>query len=409
MSTEIPPLPYLERYRNGGTRTYSPHAGYTEASERYRPDSETREVEIPTFDMPKEGMNLYTANPTSELEATYLGPDWVRFCLHPQVPEEHPEDPYVLRTLALGTRRADVSASPSSSTRTLYVQGHDHPHALKLHFPFRVSRYGRRMRDKVVQQAIAVSAELEDWKGMPDSGFAFLREVIGVTHPNLDEKSARAENWGYLVRDLVPFPHRPEPGTLIPGFALYGKDYFDPKVLPLLHDLVGGRDPAQWTLENVFLPIIRQWIACFRDLGFILEPHGQNVLLEVSPTGSVTRIVHRDLSVGIDMRRRRDLGLPDGDLNAYNRMETGEFLSIAYDKFMGGHFFDPLMAAASALDPQLTPEDFRGPCRDEFARTFPEPEAERYFPGTVHYFTEERDRFGKPLYQDTGQPPNWRP
>jgi hypothetical protein len=407
MSRDIPPLPYLDRYRNEGTRSYSPHAGYSEASDLYRPDSATRSFGIPSYDMPSDGMNVYAANPTPELEGAYHGSDWVRFCIHPQVLEACAQEPYVLRTQALGRRRTPISASPSSSTRTLYVQDDAHPHALKLHFPFRVSRYGRRMRDEVVGQAIAVSAELEGWGGMEDVRFAFMREVIGVSHQNLDTDSPRAENWGYLVRDLVPFPRESEPRTLIPGFALYGGDYFDPERRPLLHDLVGGLDPAEWVLENVFLPIIRHWVACFRDLGFILEPHGQNVLLEVTPDGSVTRIVHRDLSVGIDMRRRRDLRLPDGDLNAYNRMETGEFLSIAYDKFMGGHFFDPLVAAVVALDPRLTPEDLRGPCRAEFAEAFPE--EQEYFPRTVHYFAEERDQFGKPRFEDTGEAPNWRP
>ena len=237
--------------------------------------------------------------------------------------------------------------------------------------------------------------------------FAFMREVIGVTHHDLEADSPRAENWGYLVRDGVPFPQRDEPSTLVPGFALYGGDYFDREKPPLLYDMVEGRDPAAWVLENALLPIIRHWVACFRDLGFILEPHGQNVLLEISPDGAVTRIVHRDLSVGIDMRRRRDLGLPDGDLNDYNRMESGQFLSIAYDKFMGGHFFDPLLATVMALDSRLTPEDVRAPCRAEFAGAFPEEEL--YLPRTVHYFTEKRDRFGKPLYEDTREAPTWRP
>ncbi|MFC1662236.1 IucA/IucC family C-terminal-domain containing protein, partial [Gemmatimonadota bacterium] len=145
----------------------------------------------------------------------------------------------------------------------------------------------------------------------------------------------------------------------------------------------------------------------FLEFGLILEPHGQNVLLEVDAGGTVRRIVHRDLSMGIDMRRRRDLQLPDEDLNNYNRMESGQFNSIAYDKFMGGHFFDHLLALLEQRFPGLEREDFRSPCRDEFARLFPE--HSRYLPRTIHYFSEERDQFGKPLFQDTGRAPAWRP
>jgi len=52
-------------------------------------------------------------------------------------------------------------------------------------------------------------------------------------------------------------------------------------------------------------------------------------------------------------------------------------------------------------------EDFRRPCRDHFAELFPE--HERYLPTPIHYFSEKRDRFNKPLYQDTGEKPAWRP
>ena len=91
-------------------------------------------------------------------------------------------------------------------------------------------------------------------------------------------------------------------------------------------------NPVSFVLENILFPVIRQWITCFLEFGFLLEPHGQNLLLELDPKGRVTRCVHRDLSLGIDMRRRRDLGRDNSRLNAYNRMETGSFASIAYDK-----------------------------------------------------------------------------
>jgi hypothetical protein len=107
------------------------------------------------------------------------------------------------------------------------------------------------------------------------------------------------------------------------------------------------------------------------------------------------------------MRRRRDLGLPETRLNHYNRMEHSAFHSITYDRFMGGHFFDRLVAICCERNPNLTREDFCRPCREEFAKIFPEHSS--YFPETVWYFSEERDRFNKPLYQDTGMAPEWRP
>ena len=297
--------------------------------------------------------------------------------------------------------------TPSSSTRTLFVPDSSPPHALKVHFPFRISRYGRRMRDEVVEQAVTVSRELQEFAPALDHDFGFLREVLGITAREEGTSSQRGENWGYLIRDLRPFPLG-KPGTsLIPGFALYGHDYFHPETPLLLYDLVGEGDPLSFVMEEIMFPVIRHWVACFRRLGFLLEPHGQNVLLEAEEDGTLTRIVYRDLNLGVDNRRRRDLGLPVSRTNTYNQMETGEFASITYDKFMGGHFFDPLGEALGNFVPTLVPEDLREPCRQEFARAFPD--HRRYLPRTVHYFSEERDRFGKPLFQDTGVDPVWRP
>lgn len=400
-------LTYLDRYRNEGTRTYSEHASYTEASERYRPDSPYAGFELPVWEVSIDQMLVYTANPPENLESRYLPGQHALFCVHPQVLETHQDDPYVRKTLSRGRPCRSLEVAPSSSTRTLYVQGAEYPHAVKVHFPFRISRYGRKMRNEVIEQAISISWELEQGIGRLDSKFAFLREVIGVVHENLHPGSLRDENWGYLVRDMVPYPRIDEPVELVPGFALFGRDFFDPQISLLLFDLIGGRKPVPFVVEQIMLPIIRHWIECYRNFGFLLEPHGQNVLFEVDDHGAIRRIIHRDLSLGIDMRRRRDLNLPSEHLNSYNRMEGSEFLSITYDKFMGGHFFDRIVAACLGRYAGLRREDFTEPCLAEFERAFPE--YLTYFPRTVVYFSEERDRFDKPLYQDTGNSPEWRP
>ncbi len=403
----IPSLVYADRYLNEGTRTYSNHADYTEVQEKYRFNSNHPKFELAVFEVPRDQMLVYTANPSIALAAQYLADDKVLFCIHPQVLDEKPDDRYVKQTLSIGTRLNGITVAPSSSSRTLYVQDDQAPHAVKVHLPFKISRYGRKMRDEVIAQAINVSIELERGIGHLDDRFAFLREVIGVAHRNLRPDSVRGENWGYLVRDMRPFPPVDYRRHFIPGFALYGKDFFDPNRASLLFDLIGDSDPRQFVLENIMLPIVRHWVMCFQYFGFLLEPHGQNVLFEVDGRNEIKRIVHRDLSIGIDMRRRREIRLPDGNLNSYNRMESAEFHSITYDKFMGGHFFDRIVAACQEKNPTLKKKDFRQPCCDEFARIFPD--HANYLPKTIWYFSEERDQFNKPLFQDTRMPPEWRP
>ena len=88
-------------------------------------------------------------------------------------------------------------------------------------------------------------------------------------------------------------------------------------------------------------------------------------------------------------------------------MESNAFHSITYDKFMGGHFFDRIVASCQKRCPDLKKEEFHRPCRDEFALIFPD--YAKYLPKTIWYFSEERDQFGKPFYQDTGKVPEWRP
>lgn len=405
--TGVPSLTYLERYRNEGTRTYSDLASFTECRPEYQPTIGEAEFDVPVWVLPREELCVYRADPPSALESHYVPDDGALFAVHPQVVHDAANDRWLERTRALGRPAEPVRVSPGASTRTLYVIDATPAHALKVHFPFRISRYGRRMRDEVIAQAIAVSAEVQRWGGGGDPRFAFLREVLGVTHPREPSDDTRGENWGYLVRDLRPYPPVGADRPLVPGFALYGRDRFDPGVEPLVFDLVETADPLAWALEHVMLPIVRQWVSCYRALGFILEPHGQNVLLEVGEGGDVTRIVHRDLSVGIDMRRRRDEGLSDGVLNAYNRFEDGVFASIAYDRFVGGHFFTYLAKTLIERYPTLRIEDFVAPCRDAFGASFPD--HERYLPRSVHYFAQERDRHGKPGYEDTGERPVWRP
>jgi siderophore synthetase component len=403
----IPSLIYADRYRNEGTRTYSQHADYTEAQDKYRPDSRHSQFELAVFEVPRDQMQIYTANPSIALAEKYLAADQILFCIHPQIYEEKSDDKYVRHTLSIGTPCNGIVVVPSSSSRTLYVQDDKHPHAVKVHFPFRISRYGRKMRDEVIAQAINISAEIENGIDGFDDRFAFLREVIGVAHRNLHPGSARGDNWGYLVRDMQPFPQTDDERQLVPGFALYGQDFFNPSKTLLLFKLIENKDPQEYVLENIMLPIVRHWVACFRCFGFMLEPHGQNVLLEVDKRKVIKRIVHRDLSLGIDMRRRRDMHLPNDHLNNYNRMESAAFHSITYDMFMGSHFFDRIVAACQEKYPDLDGEDFHKPCRDEFARIFPE--HAKYLPKTIWYFSEERDQFGKPLYQNTRSPPIWRP
>ncbi len=405
----FPDLIYADRYRNKGTRTYSKHADYSEALAQYQPGSPEPEFGLPCYWLPGEKVNLYLANPGKELLDTYINQDQVLFCVHPQVTQQFADDPYMEVLQDLGRPGKALTAVPSSSTRTLYIlQENTLHHAVKVHLPVRISRYGRKMRNEVIEQAIRVSQEMESGIRQMDASFGFLREVIGISHKHINTNcEGRGENWGFLVRDMNPFPEKKPSGSLIPGFALFGKDQFDPEISPILFDLIKDADPVAYILEQIMLPIISHWIDCFLGFGFMLEPHGQNLLLEVDHQGNIQRLVHRDLSVGVDMRLRRDKKLSHEQFPSYNQMETPEFLSITYDMFMGNHFFSRLVSCCQEKFPHVRYEDFTEPCKKHFADRFPHHKT--YFPDQICYFSEQRDEYGKPLYKNTGKQPVWRP
>jgi hypothetical protein len=103
---------YLDRYRNEGTRNYSRHASYSEADARYRPDSRYASFELPSFWFPREAVNVYRANPDPGIVERYLEGDRALFVVHPQVLEGCPGDPYLLRTLSIGTRGPSIPVPP---------------------------------------------------------------------------------------------------------------------------------------------------------------------------------------------------------------------------------------------------------------------------------------------------------
>lgn len=407
LRVHLPTLQYFERYRNAGTRTYSTHAAYTDADRRFRPDSTYEGFDLPAFHVPIDSVHIYSSNAPADLITAYARGSEALVCIHPQVIESCPTDIYVRHALQVCSSRSTIHVIPSSSTRTLYVDAPGTPLALKVHFPFKVSRYTRRMRAEVIEQAVNVSRELEAGVDRLEGDFTFLREVIGIAFRNLEPELPRAENWGYLVRDMTPYPAAEGEETLVPGFALYGKDYFEPEAQPFLFDLIGDHEPVQFVLEHIMLPIIRHWVGCFQTFGYLLEPHGQNVLLALGQDLSIRRIIHRDLSVGIDMRRRADVGVSDEGFNQYNRVEPLAFHSITYDRFMGGHFFDRIVEICQQRYLGVSRSDFTEPCRKEFAKLFPD--YGEYFPETVWYFSEQRDEYNKPLFLDTGALPEWRP
>lgn len=282
---------------------------------------------------------------------------------------------------------------------------------MKLHCPLKISRFVRNVGPQTIRHCVTVSHDLEH---VACRHFALLRETMGISYQGKNEEPG----WGFLVREMRPFPHVEGKRMLIPCFALYGKDVNHPEKEPLLVQMIkrSKEKPMDYALHHVFYPIISCFTAAFQQRGILLEAHGQNSLLEVdenmNPTG---RIAHRDLDEEVDPEVRRRIGLP---LEGFHPMQLvpevsaedpkGSTHSIIYDKSIGRLHFNYVA--------QLLKEHFHVPpvkvqrrCQAYFKKLFPN--FGQYFPNTVYKYSD-KEKEGLPNYfpaVDTKEQPIWRP
>jgi len=410
MTSDTKLLMYAERFLNENTRTYSKWASYTEARPDFDPTGDSASFKVIAYRLPKSAIHLYEAGPTERVRKLYVEEDgsaWL--CVHPQVISDKADDIYLRKIQSLATNEREIEVVPSASTRTLFVKGSKPFHAVKLHFPFQISRYGRRMRDEVVHQAIITSTELQNAveAGKFGRDFAYLRESLGISIR--DGEKPGGDHWGYVVREMEPFPPAESDNrAMVPAFAMYGRDKFDPAKPPMLLSILEthAKDPKNYVLEKIMFPIIRHWLTAFKELGLLLEPHGQNTLVEFDESGDITRIVHRDLDLWAYLPRRREMDVSCDNLMPICGTEESVYLSITFDKFVGNHHFENL-AKLLQTEFGIDPQELRDACKEEFARHLPN--HEKYLPRTIHYFSDERDEANHPIVIDTKEAPLWRP
>lgn len=394
-------LLYLERYVNEGTQTYSPHAGFSAVRAEYQP-----RIGLPRFGatsllVPPERVAITRDNPDPALADFYLRENQVVLPLHPEVIAD-PSIRYVSELRQL-PRAENLLVSPTASTRTVLVEEPTHrPHCVKLHLPRRISRFVRRFRRISVEFSVLIS---QDLRAFAAERWAYLPESIGIAYGSV------ADGWGAVIRELTPWPVVAEQRILVPCFSLYGGDRFAPGDPPLLTQLIEHHhaDPVQFTLENLLLPLIRQWCQAFGERGIVLGCHAQNVLLELDARFQPRRIVHRDLDIQVDPRVRQAQGLstdfPKSRIGIEIHEPIERALSLKYDLFMGHHFFDyvsRLLEQRYGVGPQTLWQA----CQATFRQAFPD--ANRYFDGHTYYYNPEVSPTNEFHLIDTGEPPHWR-
>ncbi|KAL6078751.1 hypothetical protein QOT17_001386 [Balamuthia mandrillaris] len=328
---------YWERYVNEGTRTYSNISMYSELQPKYRNNSDAKSFPLLCYRVPREGVNVHLVDPCDAVKTDFLldGGQYVKFCLHPQFENAGGEfndvKPY--------ERLEDEPVAPRSSSRTLFPFNKEYD--IKVHCPVRLSRYNRGIGDKIARHYLETTRALAN-VNLPF--FAYMAETLAVIFPAKEGKRSH----GFVVRERDPLPRiAAKPRLLMPCFALYSKDKFHPEKRPLVMDLIemSGMEPLDFILSKVFYPVIESWTHIFLTQAIVIEPHGQNLLLEIG----TWRIVLRDFDIHVHEGLRKQLGLPLGEFHPGNLFGEptedrpfGSIPSLYYDKSVGKQFFDYL-------------------------------------------------------------------
>lgn len=403
-----------ERYLNGGSRTYSQIANYSELQKKYQPQSEVGSFSIPCVDIPASQLNVSLANPDKELLAYYINELRIQFLVHPQFYKDK-QVPY-MDLVSQHPQENTIEVAPTASSRTALVLGKPDlpPHCVKLHCPLQISRFNRKLDGRDIAKSVATSRELDraiKEEAFPQC-FGFLPESIGVS---IGEEP---EGWGYLVREMVAHPLADSPRQLLPLFSLYSTDLRQTSEnpsqnKPLLVELIEKSKlaPQEFILDKLLLPIVESWCFLARDLGILAQAHGQNLLLELDDEGLPTRIIFRDLATYMDrgMRLKKGLSIKDfptkGDSESFKAEEAIGYYSLTYDSFVGHHLFDYIAKVAQS-EYAINPKELQKACQEKFKECFPN--AADFFPSTVYYYSKGcTDGYRQDL-EDTKQLPDWR-
>lgn len=337
LTPDITTFLYADRYVNDGSRRYSRFADQSDVTPWLQPQALTESFLVPTLEIPRSQLAIITDSPAPDI-SRYYGNDSILFPIHPDV---WTSDDARVRDLHCRYKVGpNLVVIPTASTRTVYVlpTATVPAHFLKLHLPKRISRFNRRLHYPTIVDSVAVSQALDLGSS---TSWAYLPETIGIS------LGTQAEDWGFIVRESVPRP-QPKPVRLLPYFSLYATDLRRPGDLPLLIQLVerADIDPVKFVTQAILFPVVRLWLTVAGQRGILLEPHGQNILLELDAVYRPTRVVYRDLDVYVDDGARARASLPDPfcsfRLEKDAGLEAGQVYSLLYDTYIGHHLFDPI-------------------------------------------------------------------
>jgi hypothetical protein len=327
----------FENFANGiEPRPNNPLATFSAFPEKYQPGAKPYNLLV--YEVDRQKCLIFTSDEVDKsLLEFYLPKEGkIKFVVHP-VNLDHPNMLNIeeIKQLASTT----ILVSPTSSTRTVFVLNQDDlpDHCLKPHADLFITRWRRHMEKRKVLQAVAITKMLEKSNAFKeDKTLAYFAESIGVVYGK-DKK----DDWGYIVREMESSPKLDLKRSYVPLNSLYMPDKREPKQDPYLVLIINKhkKDPENF-IKEILTKLIDGWVKVYLETGILLEPHGQNVVIEFSEDEKdIIRFSHRDFDCEVNEDIAKANGFDTSELYEKNLFSNdgdkftpkGAHLSIIYD------------------------------------------------------------------------------
>jgi len=297
---------YMERYVNKGA--YHSYRHFSEVAKKYRPLDGDRCFQLPYFVLLKELTNTYFSKPDSKVKEWLEKFSDTPFFVHPDMLETYKKScsKQLLKSKIAGW----VTAVPTASTRTVMVDFDGEIQMIKVDMSGkRLGRLTRQLPQRSVKRSQIIHDIIQkiSENKLPKT-FAYFPEALGVTYNEI------AGDLGNIYREYQIFPKANKKRWVLPLFSLYSQDVRHPGNELVIEQLIrySGMDPIDFFEQKIVRPYIYNAFFMAFKYGLLLEPHPQNVLIELDEDFHFTRFVYRDLqTVIVDAGLRRELGFND--------------------------------------------------------------------------------------------------
>jgi hypothetical protein len=279
-------------------------------------------VRLPCYWIERRHLHVFGAQTQAADELNFFsgdGPnDAVLFPMHPaSIGHYEP----LLQKLGARDAAADglrIWGVPTSSARTFLAWPDRMPERalfvkLTLHSPI----FGdRRLYPWKVARSVGLSSLVQQSLDQLPRGLGYFPETFGLTPRQMPDS-------GVIVRS-IPARIKANKLLVVPLFALMGGQQVQP-LLPTILERTGLR-PQEFLEEVLCTKFARVWLEMTLRHGLIVEAHGQDLMLAMSPDlRTLEHFYYRDfegMQVDWELRRQRGLPTPEHMPNSQAWHET---------------------------------------------------------------------------------------